>query len=126
MITRPHTRHINISRKVAHCPRCDGLSKRHSVGRRRLHEVGVSRPALLCVTYSKHYCERCRKHFSQPMEHIAPPGSRYTTRARRTAVTMVVARAMTLEQTARRMRQKYFVSVPVTTIHDWVVAEIAA
>lgn len=40
-------RKINMSRKVAHCPRCGELSKRHSIGRRRLREVGISGPTML-------------------------------------------------------------------------------
>ena len=65
-------RKINLSRKEIYCPKCNTLSKRHSEGRRRLREVGINSPVVLEVTYSKHYCLNCRKHFSQPMDHLAP------------------------------------------------------
>ena len=117
-------RKINMSRKVSQCPRCGGVSKRHSIGRRRLREVGISGPTILEVTYSKHYCETCRKHFSLPMDHLALPSGRFTNRVRRTAIDLVIKQALTLEKATQRMRQKYYVHVPPTTLHDWVVAEL--
>lgn len=119
-------RRINMSRKAAFCPRCGGLGVRHSIGRRTLREVGVSGPVLLTVTYSKHYCEACRRHFSLPMEHLAAPKAHFTNRVRRAAVDMVLRNAMSLEEASRRMRGRYYVHVPVTTLHDWVVADLTA
>jgi transposase len=117
-------RKINLSRKVAACPRCGMVGKRHSIGRRRLREVGISSPTRLEVTYSKHYCVNCHKHFSQPMEHLALPSGRFTNRVRRTAVDLVVKHDLTLEKATSQMRTKYHVHVPPTTLHDWVVAEM--
>jgi transposase len=117
-------RKINMSRKTSPCPKCGEMSKRHSIGRRRLREVGISGPTVLEVTYSKHYCEKCRKHFSLPMDHLAQPSGRFTNRVRRTAVDLVIKQALTLEKATQRMRQKYYVHVPPTTLHDWVVAEL--
>ena len=116
-------RRINLSRKMAHCPRCGTFSKRHSEGKRRLREVGISSPTVLEVVYSKHYCITCRKHFSMPMEHIAQPSGRFTNRVRRTAVDLVLKQALTLEKATKQMEERYFVHVPPTTLHDWVVAE---
>ncbi len=117
-------RRINLSRKVAPCVKCGTISKRHSIGQRRLREVGVTGPTVLHITYSKHYCSKCRKHFSLPMEHIAQPSGRFTNRVRRTAVALVLKQAMTLEKATVRMRQKYHVHIPPTTLHDWVMAEV--
>lgn len=117
-------RKINLSRKTAPCPHCGTISKRHSIGQRKLREVGISAPTLLEVTYSKHYCPTCRKHFSLPMDHLAMPSGRFTNRVRRTAVDLVVKQSMTLEKATQRMRAKYHVHVPPTTLHDWVVAEM--
>ena len=117
-------RRINLSRKIVNCPRCNTSSKRHSIGKRMLREVGISGPTMLEVTYSKHYCVSCRKHFSLCMDHLAMPSARFTNRVRRTAVDLVVKQAMTLEKSTQRMRQKYHVHVPPTTLHDWVVAEM--
>ena len=116
-------RGINLSRKMIECPKCGTVSKRHSEGTRQLREIGITSPVVLVVTYSKHYCTVCRKHFSQPMEHIAMPSGRFTNRVRRAALDMVSAQQLTLEKAANRMRQKYFVHVPPTTLHDWVVSE---
>lgn len=117
-------RKINLSRKSAPCPRCNDVGKRHSIGKRSLREVGISGPTELEVTYSKHYCARCEKHFSLPMDHLAQPSGRFTHRVRRTAVDLVIKQSLTLERTTIRMREKYNVHVPPTTLHDWVVAEM--
>jgi len=117
-------RRICLSRKNCPCPRCQTVSKRHSICKRKLREVGISGPTVLEITYSKHYCIHCRKHFSQPMDHLAMPSGRFTNRVRRTAVDLVVKQSMTLEKASSRMCQKYHVHIPPTTLHDWVVAEM--
>lgn len=117
-------RKINLSRKVALCPKCGLEGKRHSNGTRRLREVGISGPTVLEVTYSKHYCVNCRKHFSQSMDNLAPPSSRFTNRVRNTAINFVLRQSMTLEDVKTRMWDKYCVHVPPTTLHDWVAAKI--
>lgn len=119
-------RKINMTKKLAPCPRCKALSKRHSVGRRRLREIGINCPTMVEVTYSKHYCDKCRKHFSLPMDYIAAPSARFTNRVRRTAVDLVIKGGCSLETAMRRMRVNYFVHVPPTTLHDWVVAELVS
>ena len=116
-------RRINLSRKTAPCLRCGQISKRHSIGTRHLREVGISAPVILEVIYSKHYCTKCRKHFSLPMEHLAQPSGRFTNRVRRTAMGMVLDLSMTLEKASQRMRQKYYVHVPATTLHEWCSME---
>ena len=117
-------RRINLSRKIAPCPRCGTASKRHSLGKRKLREVGISAPTMLEVIYSKHYCTTCRRHFSLPMEHLALPSGRFTNRVRRTAVDLVTKQDLTLEKATKRMELKYHVHVPPTTLHDWVVADM--
>ena len=116
-------RRINLARKSASCPKCNQMGMRHSLGQRRLREIGIVGPTILEVKYSKHYCVKCRRHFSQPMDHLAMPSVRFTNRVRRTAVDLVMKQAMTLEKATQRMRQKYHVHIPPTTLHDWVYAE---
>jgi len=58
------------------------------------------------------------------MNHLAPPSGRFTNRVRRTAVDLVIKQSMTLEKAAQRMRSKYYLHVPPTTLHDWVVSEM--
>lgn len=120
------TRRINMSRKSARCPVCGGANARHSIGRRRIHEVGVHCPAVLVVTYSKHYCEQCRKRFSLPMEHLAPARSRFTNRVRRLAVDLILALGYTYDRAELRMRNKYHVRTPISTMHDWVAEDALA
>jgi transposase len=98
-------RQINLSRKTAICPRCGTIGKRHSVGHRRLREIGIAGPTVLEVIYSKHYCPTCRKHFSLPMDHLALPSGRFTNRVRRTAVDLVVKNDMTGEFVAEHIAQ---------------------
>ena len=116
-------RKINLSRKSYLCPRCNTIGKRHSIGKRILREIGVSGPTVLEVTYSKHYCIRCQKHFSIPMNHLAMFAGRFTNRARKAAVDLVTKQSMTFEDATAYMRQKYHVHIPPTTLHDWVAAE---
>ncbi len=119
-MSRMAIRRIVISHPAYPCPRCNRLAARHGHGHRRLREIGIKSPAVVEVTYSKHYCKNCRKHFSAPMEHIAPAFSRFTYRVRWAAIEMVASKAMTLENATRQMWQKHFVRVPLTTLHDWV------
>lgn len=116
-------RKINVVRKVAGCPRCGAASKRHSIGRRRLRELGITGPTMLDVRYSKHYCEKCRKHFSVDTSFLAPPSGRFTHRVRKTSVDFVRKQGLTIERAVQRMRQRYYVHIPPTTLHDWVVEE---
>lgn len=118
-------RRLNLSCKVAPCPKCKTMSKRHSIGQRRLREVGISTPVILEVTYSKHYCPDCHKHFSLSMDHLAQPYGQFTNRVRRTATDLILRNSMTLERATQRMRQKYHVHLPPTTLHDWVIAEMS-
>lgn len=117
----PKTRRITISHKTALCSKCGAVSKRHSTGNRRIHEIGHDRPVVLDVTYSKHECRICRKHFSIDMSHIAPPRGQFTHRVVRTAVALANA-GMTMAKVSHVMQWKYHVRVPQTTIHDWMAA----
>lgn len=112
-------RTINLSARLAPCPLCGRPGKRHSPGQRRLREVGISEPTILRVRYSKHYCLACAKHFSMPMDHLAPPTARYTNRVRAVAVDLVQRCGLTLCAASFRMRKKYHVEVPPSTINGW-------
>ena len=125
VVTRAAKRHqMSLSRETAPCPKCTAVSRRHSIGKRTLREIGISGPTVLEVTYSKHYCATCRKHFSLPMDHLAQRAGRFTSRVRHTAVALVAKEELPLWKASERMRQKYHVHVPVTTLHDWVVDEM--
>ena len=57
------------------------------------------------------------------MDHLAKPSGRFTNRVQKTALDLVMKQSMTLQSASIRLRQKYFIIVPETTLHDWVVAE---
>ena len=117
-------RQINLSRKMVPCPKCQTMSKRHCNSVRIIKEVALRVPKMLKITYSKHYCVTCKKHFSLPMGQIARSGSQFTNRVRRIAVDLVMMQALTLEKASQKMSEKYKVHVPATTLHDWVVEEM--
>jgi hypothetical protein len=117
-------RTINISRKEATHPETGEICRRHSTCRRKLKDIGVSGPSILEVIYSKHYSPSLNKIFTVDMTYIAGKGRRYTNRVRRTAVDFVVKHNLTLEDAVKSMSEKYFVELPLTTIHDWVVEEL--
>ena len=65
------------------CPRCGYQAYRDKQYQRTLHDLGnldVWCPRDLLVTYSQHYCTKCRKYFSADLSDLAPPGSQYTHR----------------------------------------------
>ena len=60
---------------------------------RTLHDLGdllSGRPHDIRLTYSQHYCSRCRKYFNADTSDLAPPGSHYTHRVIDLAVRLVV------------------------------------
>lgn len=126
MNTDIKTRRVNLVRKFAPCPRCGKVGKRHSIRTRRLDEIGVMCPTVLIVRLSVHYCEKCRKHFNVPTDHLAPYRSRCTYRVVWAALDMANKRGVTLEETSRIMREKYFVRVAPTTLHGWIARQLAS
>lgn len=123
-MAKTEIRYINLSKAEEPCPKCGTISKRHSVGKRKLHEINKSKPLILEVTLSKHYCLLCRKHFSLSLGSLAPSKSRYTTQVRRIAVDYVAQAHMTLEDASFEMQKKHNVRVPPTTLYEWVIKEL--
>ena len=75
------------------CPRCGRSCYRHRTMQRRLHDLGdlvSERPREIHITYSQHYCCRCRRYFNADMLDLAPPKSHYTHRVIALAVRLVV------------------------------------
>src|SRR5499427_5591907 len=65
------------------CPRCGHAAYRDKQSQRTLHDLGnldLWCPRDLLVTYSQHYCTKCRKYFSANLSDLAPPSSQYTHR----------------------------------------------
>jgi predicted nucleic-acid-binding Zn-ribbon protein len=65
------------------CPRCGQSAYRDRQFQRTLHNLGdllTGRPHVIRLTYSQHYCSRCREYFNADTTDLAPPGSHYTHR----------------------------------------------
>jgi transposase len=122
-IILPFTRVEKRSRVYAtrRCPTCGTASPQRSAGTRQLRDLGLGRPVVLEVYYSKHRCPRCEKYFNAPMEDLAEPGGLYTRRVRTTALAKVLVDGLPLEAVQEQMLREFYVHVPPTTLDRWVV-----
>lgn len=107
------------------CRRCGRSCYRHARGRRTVHDLGCllrDRPRLLHVTYSRHYCARCRLHFSADLSDLAPPGGHYTRRVIALAVRLVAEDGLPYRAASWRLWRDHRVFVPFATLQNWVEA----
>jgi transposase len=107
------------------CPRCGRSCHRHARGHRTLHDLGSllrDRPCVLRVTYSRHYCVRCRRHFSADLSDLAPPGSHYAQRVILLAVRLVVEDGLPYRAASWHLWRDHRVFVPFATVQNWVEA----
>ena len=107
------------------CPRCGRSCYRHARGWRTLHDLGCllhDRPRLLHVTYSRHYCTRCRLHFSVDLSDLAPPGGHYTRQVIALAVRLVVEDGLPYRTVSWHLWRDHRVFVPFATLQNWVEA----
>ena len=79
-------------------------------------------PRDLLVTYSQHYCTKCRKYFSADLSDLAPPGSHYTHRVIDLAVRIVVEDGLPYRPASWHLWRDHRVFVPFATIQNWVEA----
>src|SRR5262249_48720883 len=101
-----------------------GLSTADSIlmSYRTLHDLGnldMWCPRHLLVTYSQHYCTKCRKYFSADLSDLAPPGSRYTHRVIDLAVRIVVEDGLPYRPASWHLWRDHRVFVPFATIQNW-------
>jgi hypothetical protein len=90
-----------------------------------LHDLGDLKtgcPIDLLVTYSSHYCSRCRKYFNVDLSDLALPGSHYTRRVIQLAVRLVVEDGLPYRPTSWHLWRDHRVFVPFGTIQNWVEA----
>ena len=116
------------------CPRCGHSAYRDRQVTRALHELGdrtSGRPVDLRLTYSQHFCSRCRKYFNADMTDLAAPGSHYTRRVVDTAVRRVVEDGLPYRVVEDGLPYRvaewalwrdHRVFVPFATIQNWVEA----
>jgi hypothetical protein len=90
---------------------------------RTLHDLGnldVWCPRDLLVTYSQHYCTKCRKYFSADLSDLAPPGSQYTHWVIDLAVCIVIEDGLPYRPASWHLWRDHRVFVPFATIQNWV------
>src|SRR4029078_1744277 len=80
------------------------------------------RPHDIRLTYSQHYCSRCRKYFNAETSDLAPPGSHYTHRVIDLAVRLVVEDNLPFRVASWHLWRDHRVFVPYATIQNWVEA----
>ena len=76
-------------------------------------------PWALVVTYSQHYCTKCRKYFNADLTDLAPPGSQYTHRVIDLAVRLVVEDGLPYRPASWHLWRDHRVFVPFATIQNW-------
>ena len=103
------------------CPICGSSSPKRSTGNRQLRDLGVDRPVVLEVQYSKHRCSQCKKYFNAPTDDLATPGGLYTRRVQSTALAKVLVDGLPLETVQGQMLREFYVHVPPSTLDRWVV-----
>ena len=76
----------------------------------------------LVVTYSQHYCTKCRKYFHADLSDLAPPGGQYTHRVIDLAVGLVVEDGLPYRPASWHLWRDRRIFVPFATIQNWVEA----
>jgi len=121
----PQPKIVKRSRNYKHypCPRCDSRCGRNSVFTRTLHDIGdlvSGRPCDIHLTYSQHYCTKCRKCFNADTTDYALPKAHYTHRVVSLAVRLVVEDGLPYQQASWHLWRDHRVFVPFATIQNWV------
>jgi hypothetical protein len=107
------------------CPRCGRSCYRDRTRQRVLHDVGdlvSGRPRDVHVTYSQHYCGKCRTYFNADMSDYALPKAHYTHRVVSLAVRLVVEDGLPYQTASWHLWRDHRVFVPFATIQNWVEA----
>src|SRR6516164_4939194 len=110
------------------CPRCGHAAYRDKQYQRALHDLGnldLWCPRDLVITYSRHYCTKCRKYFSMDLSDLAPPGSQYTHRVIDLAVRLVVEDGLPYRPASWHLWRDHRVFVPFATFQNWALADFS-
>jgi hypothetical protein len=123
----PEAKVVPRSRNYARrpCPRCERSCYRKRTVVRTLHDVGdvvSGRPQDVQLTYSQHYCCKCKAYFNVDTSDVAPPKSHYTHRVITLAVRLVVEDGLPYRRASRQLWRDHRVLVPFATIQNWVEA----
>jgi len=113
----------NFSRRP--CPKCGHSCYRKRTFERTLHDVGdlvSGRPRNIHLTYSQHYCCKCKSYFNVDVSDLALPKSHYTYRVITLAVRLVVEDGLPYRAASWHLWRDHRVFVPYATIQNWVEA----
>lgn len=100
---------------VAVCPVCSREGRRQSVGTKKIREIG----STIVLKYSKHFCVRCEKHFTNPaVSKYSPVGRRFSWVFMWKAIEL--GEKLTLKVACSKMKEKSGHRLPETTLHDWI------
>lgn len=106
---------VNISVKIARCPECDRECRRHSTYKRTIADRGGS---TVTLARSRHYCWACNQFFILPDERF-PLKSHYTKAVHDAAVSRW-QEIRNLSAVCRDMKAQEGVTLPLSTLHEWV------
>lgn len=123
----PKAKIVPQSRNYSHrpCRRCGKSCYRDKTFTRTLHDVGdplSERPRDIVLTYSQHYCCKCRKYFNVDVSDLAPPKAHYTHRVITLAVRLVVEDGLPYQSASWHLWRDHRVFVPWATLQNWVEA----
>ncbi len=107
------------------CPTCGQSRYRKRTFERTLHYVGdlVSGPPRnIHLTYSQHYCCKCKSYFNADMSDLALPKCHYTHRVVTLAVRLVVEDSLPYRAASWHLWRDHRVFVPYATIQNWLAA----
>lgn len=104
--------------KILPCVKCGTPSKRHSVKTKTIYtETGRTE-----LEASKHYCPRCRVHFTNPASEKHAPLRRKISWGLLFKA-LQLSSDMTLENACEEIRKQTGYALSPTTLHDWVVEQ---
>ena len=124
-LPRPKVVKENRVRETQPCPKCGQPAPRDKTVSRTLYDVGdlgLGRPRTLQITYSQHYCTRCRKYFNVDLSDLAAPKCLYTRRVQDLGVRLAVEDGLPYRSASWHLWRDHRVFVPFATLQNWVEA----
>ena len=107
------------------CPQCGHSCYHNRTMERTLHDLGdlvSGRPRDIQLSYSQHFCYKCKRYFNAETSDLAPPKSHYTHRVIALAVRLVVEDGLPYRAASWHLWRDHRVFVPFATIQNWVEA----
>jgi hypothetical protein len=111
---------FDFSKSFAPCPVCGDLAPRHRSYWRKLHHPNYEESLVIPVRVATYRCKNSHEQrFFTPLCPLAPPRSRYTHAARKTAVNAVHRDHMPFTRTPDRLERDLHFKPGVSTVYEW-------